>query len=154
MPMYSDLHHVYPTDGYVNGMRSNLPFGPNDGELGQSAGGFSKVGLCTYPGYTGKVFEPNDEYKGDLARTYFYMVTCYEKKLPDWYTNNSDSRITLDGNTYPGLSKWQLQMLMEWAKRDPVSDKETPATKPSTPSRKTATPSSTIPDWRNTSGVT
>ena len=125
MPMYSDLHHVYPTDGYVNGMRSNLPFGPNDGELGQSAGGFSKVGLCTYPGYTGKVFEPNDEYKGDFARTYFYMVTCYQEKLNDWYTNNSDSRIALDGNTYPGLSKWQLQMLMEWAKRDPVSDKET-----------------------------
>ena len=27
MPMYSDLHHMYPTDGYVNNMRGNLPFG-------------------------------------------------------------------------------------------------------------------------------
>jgi hypothetical protein len=30
----------------------------------------------------------------------------------------------LDGNTYPGLSTWQLKMLMKWAKSDPVSEKE------------------------------
>ena len=53
------------------------------------------------------------------------MVTCYEEKLPDWYTNYADSRPTLDGNTYPGLSQWQLDMLMKWAKADPVSEKET-----------------------------
>jgi hypothetical protein len=53
------------------------------------------------------------------------MVTCYEEKLPDWYANCPDSRPTLDGNTYPGLSEWQLRMLMKWAKNDPVSDKET-----------------------------
>ena len=26
-PMYTDLFHLYPTDGYVNGRRSNYPFG-------------------------------------------------------------------------------------------------------------------------------
>ena len=123
-PMYTDLHHLYPTDGYVNGRRSNYPFGETDGESYKSSGNFSKLGKCTYPGYTGTVFEPNDEYKGDFARTYFYMVTCYEEKLPDWYRNNADVRPTLDGNTYPGLSSWQLAMLMEWAEQDPVSEKE------------------------------
>ena len=124
-PMYTDLNHLYPTDGFVNNKRGNLPFGETAGESYQSAGGFSKVGTCTWPGYTGKVFEPADEYKGDFARTYFYMVTCYEDKLPKWHANNSDVRPTLDGSKYPGLSAWQLQMLMEWATQDPVSDKET-----------------------------
>ena len=124
-PMYTDLNHLYPTDGYVNNKRGNFPFGETKGESYKSANGFSKLGKCTYPGYSGTVFEPNDEYKGDFARTYFYMVTCYEEKLPDWYRNNNESRPTLDGNEYPGLSSWQLAMLMEWAKKDPVSAKET-----------------------------
>ena len=123
-PMYTDLHHIYPTDGKVNGMRGNYPFGETNGETYKSANNFSKLGACTYSGYTGTVFEPNDIYKGDFARTYFYMVTCYEEKLADWYSNYSDSRATLDGKTYPGLKAWQLNMLMEWAKNDPVSEKE------------------------------
>ena len=125
MPMYADLHHMYPTDGFVNNKRSNFPFGETNGESYKSANGFSKLGKCTFEGYTGTVFEPNDEYKGDFARTYFYMVTCYEEKLPDWYANYTDCRATLDGKTYPGLSDWQLKMLMKWAKNDPVSEKET-----------------------------
>lgn len=134
MPMYTDLHHMYPTDKFVNGKRSNHPFGENNGESYKSENNFSKLGRCTLEGYTGTVFEPNDEYKGDFARTYFYMVTCYEEKLPDWYENygvnnkNDETKkavmATLDGNTYPGLSEWQLKMLMKWAKNDPVSEKE------------------------------
>lgn len=124
-PMYTDLHHMYPVDKVVNNMRSNNPFGETNGESNKSANGFSKLGKCTYPGYTGKVFEPNDEYKGDFARTYFYMVTCYEEKLADWYKNNNNEvRATLDGKAYPGLSSWQLEMLMKWAADDPVSQKE------------------------------
>ena len=123
-PMYTDLHHMYPTDGYVNNQRGNLPLGTNNGETYKSSGSFSKVGACTYSGYTGKVFEPNDEYKGDLARTYFYMVTRYEEKLSDWYSKNSESRATLDGSAYPGFQTWQLNMLLEWATNDPVSQKE------------------------------
>ena len=123
-PMYTDLHHMYPTDKLVNNKRGNNPFGETNGESYKSANGFSKLGSCTYSGYTGTVFEPNDEYKGDFARTYFYMVTCYEEKLPDWYSNNAESRPTLDGNKYPGLAEWQLEMLMKWAKEDAVSEKE------------------------------
>lgn len=125
-PMYTDLHHIYPTDGFVNGKRSNYPFGETNNPTYSSANGFSKLGPCSYSGYTGTVFEPADEYKGDFARTYFYMVTCYEEKLADWYAGNADGiRATIDGSTYPGLQEWQLNMLMEWAKKDPVSEKET-----------------------------
>ena len=124
MPMYADLNHMYPTDKVVNNKRGNNPFGETKGESYKSANDFSKLGACTYPGYTGTVFEPNDEYKGDFARTYFYMVTCYEEKLADWYQNYSDSRPTIDGSSYPGLSSWQLEMLMKWASQDPVSQKE------------------------------
>ena len=129
-PMYTDLHHLYPTDGFVNNKRSNYAFGETNGESYKSANDFSKLGACTYPGYTGTVFEPNDDYKGDFARTYFYMVTCYEEKLPDWFTNYGTKEgvsQTIDGSKYPGLRDWQLEMLMKWTKNDPVSaDKETP----------------------------
>lgn len=124
MPMYTDLHHMYPTDKIVNNKRGNNPFGETNGESYKSANNFSKLGKCTVEGYTGIVFEPNDEYKGDFARTYFYMVTCYEEQIPTWYTSFPESQPTLDGNTYPGLSDWQLKMLMKWAKNDPVSEKE------------------------------
>ncbi len=125
-PMNTDLHHIYPTDGFVNSKRANYPFGEVANPTYSSANGFSKLGPCSYTGYTGTVFEPADEYKGDFARTYFYMVTCYEEKLHDWYTNysNTDVDIVIDGSTYPALQTWQLQMLMKWSKNDPVSEKE------------------------------
>ena len=117
-PMYTDLFHLYPTDGYVNGRRSNYPYGENNGEQYSSAGGFSKLGKCTTEGYSGIVFEPNDEYKGDLARTYFYMATAYEDKIASW------SSPMLSGDAYPAYAKWVVNMLLRWAKEDPVSQKE------------------------------
>ena len=80
-PMKYDAHHILPSDGYVNNRRSNFPYGETKGEKYQSNNGFSKLGTCTLPGYGGTVFEPNDEYKGDLARIYFYMITCYESNV-------------------------------------------------------------------------
>ncbi len=127
-PMYTDLNHIYPTDGWVNNKRGNYPFGETEGESYKSANDFCKLGSCTYEGYAGTVFEPNDIYKGDFARTYFYMVTCYENELTTWagYREKSEGNAaTLDGRAYPGLSAWQLKMLMEWAQKDEVSDKET-----------------------------
>ncbi len=117
-PMYTDLFHLYPTDGYVNGRRSNYPYGENNGELYSSANGFSKLGKCTTEGYSGTVFEPNDEYKGDLARTYFYMATAYEDRISSW------SSPMLSGDAYPAYAKWVVNMLLRWAKEDPVSQKE------------------------------
>lgn len=118
-PMYTDLFHLYPTDGYVNNRRSNYPFGENDGETYSSNGGFSKVGSCTVSGYSGTCFEPADEYKGDFARTYFYMATAYEDRIASW------SSPMLAGNSYPAYEEWAVTMLLRWAAEDPVSDKET-----------------------------
>ena len=124
----TDLYHLYPVDSYMNSVRNNHPYGENNGEKFTSSGGYSKLGVCTYDGYTGTCFEPNDEWKGDFARTYFYMVTCYEESLPSWYADNADSyegaKATFDGNTYPGLSSWQLSMLLKWSRQDPVDSIE------------------------------
>lgn len=117
-PMYTDLFHLVPTDGYVNGRRSNYPYGETNNPTWTSAGGFSKLGPCSLPGYSGTVFEPNDEYKGDLARNYFYMATAYEDKIAGW------SSPMLAGNSYPAYTEWAITMLLRWAKEDPVSEKE------------------------------
>ena len=120
-PMNTDLFHVYPTDKLVNNKRSSLPYGENNGENYKSNGGFSKIGKCTLSG-SGAVncFEPNDIYKGDFARTYFYMVTCYENEVTSW--NNGALGVTLDGSKYPAFTTWQLNMLMKWAQNDPVDN--------------------------------
>ena len=116
--MYTDLFHMYPTDGYVNNRRSNYPFGETSRPTYTSNGGFSKLGPSSVSGYSGTVFEPNDEYKGDFARTYFYMITCYEDQISTW---DSDM---LDGRKYPGFTQWALTLLMRWSEQDPVSEKE------------------------------
>lgn len=133
-PMYTDLHHLFPTDRNVNEIRSNYPYGEVGEVSKQSKEGFSKLGTCVDSiGYTvanrpGVVFEPNDLYKGDLARAYFYMATCYEaykngfgkdRSLKDW------SSPMLSGNVYPFFTDWALKMLLRWAANDPVSEKET-----------------------------
>ena len=74
-------------------------------------------------GYTGQVFEPNDEVKGDIARAYFYMVTCYENKISNW-NSSANASYVFDGNTYPGLTQWCLDMMMRWSELDPVDDIE------------------------------
>lgn len=116
-PMYTDLFHIYPTDGYVNSKRGNLPFG-EVGIFAWKSTNDSKIGKNVSGNYRGYVFEPNDAYKGDLARTYFYMVTAYENLLPTWKSPQ------LSGNKYPGFSDWSLQILLKWHKEDPVSNKE------------------------------
>lgn len=81
-PMYTDLFHLVPTDGKVNGMRNNYPFGEVGTASLTSLNG-SKLGNCDYPGYASTVFEPIDEYKGDFARNYFYMATRYQNIIAD-----------------------------------------------------------------------
>ena len=122
-PMYSDAFHIYPTDGKVNGQRSNFPYGEcaNGTTLASSGGidALGKLGTCTFPGYSGKVFEPVDTYKGDFARSYFYMAACYNNKIASW---NSDM---LSGDSYPCFSTWALNLLLKWHRQDAVSSKET-----------------------------
>lgn len=113
----TDLFHIYPTDGYVNNRRGNLPFGEVGISRWTSSNG-SKVGQNTFGGYTRTVFEPIDEYKGDVARTYFYVVTAYEDQISNW------NSAQLSGDSYPAFSEWSLSLLLKWHREDPVSQKE------------------------------
>ena len=122
-PMVSDLFHVYPTDGKVNGMRSNYPFGEVGTASWTSTNG-SKKGTCSYSGYTGTVFEPIDEYKGDFARTYFYMATRYENLIDTWSSNSTTADDILNETEDQVFEDWFLNMIIEWHNNDPVSQKE------------------------------
>lgn len=123
---YSDAFHLYPTDGKVNGQRSNYPYGecsggtrlPNNGSV-QALG---RLGTSTFSGYTGKVFEPDDEYKGDLARSYFYMAACYNNLISSWTQGEMGNM--MGGNSYPVFKTWAVNLLLKWARQDEVSQKE------------------------------
>ena len=80
------------------------------------------LGTSTESGSSLTVFEPADELKGDMARTYFYMVTRYENLVASWKTNLNTEM--LGGNAYPAFSNWAITVLLEWSRLDPVSDKE------------------------------
>ena len=114
----SDVVQVVPTDCWVNGMRSNHPLAEVGTIQKQSKNGYSKLGSCKTAGYSGTVFEPNDEIKGDMARIYFYMVTCYENLATGW------GHSVFSTSKYPGFMDWYLTMLMRWSKQDPVDEVE------------------------------
>lgn len=117
-PMKSDAFHVYPTDGKVNGMRGNYPHGEtNASAIGGN--GLGAVGASSVSGYSGTVYEPIDEYKGDIARTYFYFVTRYEDQLSSFDKND-----VLTGDAYPSLTSWFYNLMLAWHREDPVSQKE------------------------------
>ena len=111
----TDLHHIFPTDGYVNNRRSNYPFGEVRSASWTSQNG-SKLGTCKTTGYTGTVFEPIDEYKGDFARALMYMSVRYYTEDGSWGSS--------DMTTKSEIKPWAIQMLMRWNEQDPVSDKE------------------------------
>jgi endonuclease I len=121
-PMVSDLFHIYPTDGKVNGMRGNYPFGEVGTATYTSQNG-SKLGNSASTGYSNIVFEPIDEYKGDFARSYFYMATRYENVIVSWQ-NNTGADEVLNGTTYPCYDQWFIDLLLAWNAADPVSQKE------------------------------
>ena len=116
-PMRSDVHHVLPTDGYVNNRRGTYPYGVVASSSWTSTNG-SKLGSSAVNGYSGTVFEPIDEFKGDFARIIFYFATRYENII-------STVSFPMFGNSaYPGISSWSLPMLLQWHTNDPVSEKE------------------------------
>lgn len=123
-PMVADAHFITPTDGKVNGYRSNYPHGmvgtldnPPSSITNPTLNG-SKLGSSIIPGYNGTVFEPIDEFKGDIARMYFYFVTRYENTVANY------SYAAFSGNAYPAIDSAFLTMLITWHNNDPVSSFE------------------------------
>lgn len=130
-PMYSDAHFILPTDKYVNGQRGNFPFGVVGTATLTTTNGSKKGGNLNSgysAGYSGTVFEPIDEFKGDVARMFFYFVTCYQPQLPDFYSavneSSTQSKAMFDGTTGHSFSNTFLNILLTWNAQDPVSQRE------------------------------
>ena len=117
--MFTDLHHVVSTDGFVNAQRSAWVYDEVKSVTWTNNLG-SKLG-------TGKTwnetsFEPVDEYKGDIARVYFYMLTCYMDK--DFTQGGKGYRYFSYSNGVCDFKSQALALMLKWHRQDPVSEKE------------------------------
>ena len=121
-PMKSDIVHVVPTDCYVNNRRGSYLIAEVNSITWSSKNQYSKLGTCKTSGYSGTVFEPNNEIKGDMARIYFYMVTCYQDKFMNW--KKGEATKIFSTSSYPGYQDWYMDMLIRWSKEDPIDDIE------------------------------
>jgi endonuclease I len=122
-PMRSDVMHIYPADKLVNNERGNLPFALVGNATFTSSNG-SKKGTSNMSGVDGNVFEIVDEYKGDIARSFFYMATRYENFIANWVNNNPDGAKMLNGSSAQAYQEWAIDLLLTWHYEDPVSQKE------------------------------
>lgn len=120
-PMKNDAHFVVPSDKFVNAQRGSFPFGRVQNANYTSTNG-SKRGNNTNSGYsagyTGEVFEPIDEFKGDIARMYFYFATRYESQISGW------SYAMFNGTSNKAFNQTFLNILYQWHVQDPVSQRE------------------------------
>ncbi len=133
-----DIFHLVPTDGKVNGVRSNYPFGEvasadynKHGNKKGSAKSITITGGNTIAGNTGAtisasgtVFEPRDEYKGDFARGYMGALLKWagDKAFTDGEGSKTFTTNYSTGSF--GLTKYGVALLMKWHRQDPVSQKE------------------------------
>lgn len=127
---YTDLHHLVPSDVKSNGKKSNYPLGCGHGlQNAQQSSvenseailwSFASTGADSYGGGSGYVWEPEDQYKGDFARMYLYVVCAYEGNIT-WQT---DYMFVSDANNHTTIKPWAKELLLQWHRQDPVSTKE------------------------------
>ena len=142
----SDIFHIYPTAYGMNSRRGNRPYGEvltaanvsgNGTKYGTPksisvsntiAGAFVEASTSI----STNVLEPIDEYKGDIARSYFGTMV---KWAGEWAFNKAEEgRVifdaTIDADTHYGpennygLTPYGVAMLIKWHRQDPVSQKE------------------------------
>ncbi|MCQ2347844.1 MAG: endonuclease [Paludibacteraceae bacterium] len=115
---YCDLYHLVPGDFSANRSKSNnAPGIPADSTFNNGSfvtGSGKNYGLT-------RVFCPEDKYKGDFARAYFYIVTCYKDLT--WVTTG-DACKAMTNDSYLEFQPWLQELLLSWHRLDPVSDKE------------------------------
>ena len=118
---YSDIFSVIPSESGANSRKSNYPLG--EVKSVKWTNDCIKIGTAKdgQGGSYGTVFEPADQYKGDFARIYFYVATCYDDI--NW-GSNSNSPSEIKKETWPTLKPWLYEMLLRWHNADPVSAKE------------------------------
>ena len=135
---YKDCYHLNPSNSTANSSRSNYPLGVPVKDFKSNTGSL-KVGKIHHDSLDVDffVFEPKDEYKGDFARAYFYMATCYGhwsdgtidpvlSQYNGWRTNNNDvgSKFAMQNDNYLEFQPWEQDVLIAWHRADPVSIKE------------------------------
>ena len=134
---YKDCYHLNPSNSTANSARSNYPLGVPETDIKTS--GSLKVGKIHHPtlNVDFSVFEPKDEYKGDFARAYFYMATCYGhwsngeidevlSQYNGWRVDNAQvgSKYAMQNDNYLEFQPWEQEILIQWHRQDPVSEKE------------------------------
>ena len=113
---YCDLHHLNPSDQNANSRKSNYPLGELTSVSWEN--GVTFVGKANIDGSNQNAYEPCDEYKGDFARVFMYMFTCYQDLTWEYTWMNYEK------STYPTLKPWAVKLLLKWHRQDPVSEKE------------------------------
>jgi len=137
----TDLHHLMAADKINNELsgHNNHPYGNTDHTASDTKEVEDKdsQGTRTATGWTGmstlavnsdvKVYEPADNYKGDVARACLYMATRYqEKENPDSHFPNlnlvddASLLVTGSGTAYYG----ELSTFLDWNELDPVDEFE------------------------------
>lgn len=114
----TDLYELYPSDGYVNGLRGNYPLGNVDpATISYNSTNGSLIGSCAsnIENYVGKCFETADMYKGDIARSYFYLSVAY------WNQWDCCDDVGVNGSS---IKPWMEQELRAWHVADPVDEPE------------------------------
>jgi len=112
---YKDLFNLMPSDQKANSAKSNYAMG--EVTKASYTNGSIKVGKGNK--ISNSIWEPEDKWKGDFARAYMYMVTCYSDLT--WTSNGLDQ---LENNQWPTFNDWTMEMVLRWSREDPVDDIE------------------------------
>ena len=113
---YTDLYHLNPADHAANNNKSNYPPGILNDSNKVNNGIFFMGKDKEWNDYA---FSVIDEYKGDFARAYFYVSTAYH----DMKWDASYSKYVTN-DSYLTFTPYLIQVLLQWHRIDPVSEKE------------------------------
>ena len=116
---YCDLYHLVPADYSAN--RSKCNHAP--GMLTDTTfwnGNFATGKNPAYP--VSRVFCPADRWKGDFARTYFYIAATYGDELTWVETGEPGQCVT--NRSYKEFQPWLIDVLLQWHRMDTVSTEE------------------------------
>lgn len=113
---YKDLYILSPADHQANMNKSNYPPGQLADSNKVNNGVFFMGQDATWGGLA---FDVIDEYKGDFARAFFYTATAYENVSWPYSTYSDYIR-----NSYLLFTDHLINVLLDWHRKDPVSEKE------------------------------
>lgn len=138
-PMKSDIWSIRPCHGSANSARSNKPFGEVADGSAQWYGvngsgdyfstGSTPANADDFSESSGGIWEPREEFKGDVARSVFYFYTMYPTQAGD-----------ISGVCDP-------QILYDWHLQDPVSPVEQTRNNRTETAQGNRNPYVDHPDW-------